>query len=79
MLVSERERLLTLLFDKNGGRELVNIKFFQGNAADLTVEQMSTAVRRVVENLWSDDVGLMSVMPEERVAQRSVSDIMAAA
>lgn len=78
MLVSEREKLLTLLFEQSGGRNLVNIKFFKGNAAELTVEQMSAAVRRVVTRLWDNDDPAASVMPVEHFEQRKASDILAA-
>lgn len=53
MSASERDKLLTLLLENSGGKELVNIKFFRGNAADLTVERMCAAARRVLEASWA--------------------------
>jgi hypothetical protein len=52
--MSEREKLLSLLFDSND-RKVLNIKFFRGNASDLTVEQLCAEAINVVNDTWSHD------------------------
>lgn len=63
-MLSERERLLTLLFERSDGKKLVNIKFFQGVGHSLTVETMAAAARRVVEQVWRKDQVLSDAPPD---------------
>jgi hypothetical protein len=51
MSMSERDRLLSFLFDRND-KVVKNIKFFRGNAEDLTLEDMCRTARAVVEDTW---------------------------
>jgi len=60
MSMSEREKLLSFLFDRNDGFKLENLKFFTPRAAD--EERASAAARRVMQKLWSADT-LISVPP----------------
>ena len=50
--VSEREKLLSFLFDRND-KVVKNIKFFRGNAENLTLEDMCRTAQAVVEDTWA--------------------------
>ncbi len=72
--MSERERLLTFLFDKDD-RKVLNIKFFRGNASDLTVDQLCTTAFEVVRDTWDRENDLPDMPPKtqsSRVAVRSL-------
>jgi hypothetical protein len=58
--MSEREKLLSFLFDRDDGKELKNLKFFAPRSADS--ERAAAAARRVLENLWSGRE-IVSVLP----------------
>lgn len=60
--MSERDRLLSLLFDRND-KTVKNIKFFRGNAADLTVEEMCQTSREVIEDTWTREGFLTDAPP----------------
>ena len=54
--MSEREKLLAFLFDRDDIR-VSNVKFFRGNAEALTVEQMCRVAGEVIAETferWSD-------------------------
>ena len=62
MAISERERLLAFLFDRED-KKIINIKFFRGNAEDLTIDQMCLTVRKVVEDTWHREAAIMDNPP----------------
>ena len=60
--VSEREKLLSFLFDRNDKR-VKNIKFSRGNAEDLTLEDMCQTAREVIADTWEREDNLVSSPP----------------
>lgn len=52
--MSGREKLLTFLFDRSD-RKVTNIKFFRGNAANLTVDELCAAALDVVKDTWDHE------------------------
>lgn len=62
MSMGEREKLLSFLFDRDDKR-VVNIKFFRGNADNLTVEDMCQTAREVVEDTWAREGHLIDAPP----------------
>jgi len=46
--MNEREKLLSFLFDRED-LKVRNVKFFRGNAENLTAEQMCKTAREVLE------------------------------
>lgn len=61
--MTEREKLLSFLFDRDDGRELINLKFFL-DAKGRNEAGACAAAHRVLERLWSDNL-VESVMPSE--------------
>lgn len=60
--MSEKDRLLSLLFDRSDKR-VKNIKFFRGNADSLTIEEMCQTAREVIEDTWTREGHLGGVPP----------------
>ncbi len=60
--MSERDQLLSLLFDRSDKR-VINIKFFRGNASNLTVDEMCQTARVVVEDTWAREGALADEPP----------------
>ena len=54
--------MLSLLFDRNDKR-VINVKFFRGNADDLTLEEMCQTARGVVEDTWAREGSLPDAPP----------------
>jgi hypothetical protein len=51
--MSEREKLLSFLFDRSDGVKLQDLKFFAPREAD--AERATAAARRVIARLWSGE------------------------
>ena len=62
MLKSEREQLLAFLFDRND-KSVENIKFFRGNAENLTIEDMCRTTREVVDEMWAQEGAWVDAPP----------------
>lgn len=61
-MMSEKEKLAALLFDRSDKR-VKNIKFFRGNADNLTIEEMCQTAREVVEDTWAREGSLTDAPP----------------
>ena len=64
-MMTERERLLAFLFDREDKRVL-NIKFFRGRSENLTLEEMCAAARAVADDTWKNEGRLVDVPPVSR-------------
>lgn len=78
--MTEKERLMSALFDHAERREHINIKFFRGTSDNVTSEQLSHQARLGIEQIKSKLVE--PIDPSETVdagyQQRSLSEIVAA-
>jgi hypothetical protein len=72
--MSERERLLAFLFDR-GDKKILNLKFFRGNARDLTVDQLCATALEVVEDTWSREDTLVDQPPDAGAPRILVSTL----
>ena len=54
MSMSERERLLSFLFDRDD-KQIANIKFFRGSAEKLTIDDMCCTAREVINEVWATE------------------------
>ncbi len=71
MSMSEQDKLLSLLFDR-ADKRVSNVKFFRGNAKDLTVEQMCKVAREVIEDTWAREGSLEHSPPKSRSPRTAV-------
>ena len=62
MSMSEREKLLSFLFDRDDVK-VHNVKFFRGSAENLTVEEMCLTAREVLAETFERIDALASVLP----------------
>jgi hypothetical protein len=62
-MLSEREKLLSLLFDRSD-KKVNNIKFFRGNADNLTIEELCQTAREVVADTWDNETSLIDAPPD---------------
>ena len=62
MSMSEREKLLSILFDTDDKRVL-NVKFFRGTSSALTGEQFFAAAREVIADTWENEGRLVDCPP----------------
>lgn len=67
MPMSEREKLLSLLFDRSD-KKVLNVKFFRGNARDLTAEQLCKTAHGVISDTWDREGSIKNDPP---VSQRT--------
>ena len=74
MSMSEREKLSAFLFDRND-KEVLNVKFFRGNAKDLTIERLCSAAHRVIADTWNNEGKLSDAPPRSLMPQREVSSL----
>jgi len=54
MVESERDKLLTFLFDRND-KQIRNVKFFRGDARELTIDDMCLTAREVIAEMWATE------------------------
>lgn len=69
--MSEREKLLSFLFDRTDKRVL-NVKFFRGTAKDLTIEELCRVAREVIEDTWSREGSLEHLPPQSSALRTPV-------
>ena len=65
--MSEREKLLAFLFDRDDKRVL-NIKFFRGSEEKLGVEDMCRVAHEVMKDTWDRLDTLEDVLPVSNAA-----------
>jgi len=72
--MSEREKLLSFLFDRDD-RKVLNIKFFRGNATDLTVDQLCETALAVVRDTWEAEEQLADAPPLTETSRMKISEL----
>jgi len=77
--MTEKERLMSTLFDHAERREHINIKFFRGTSDDVTSEQLCHEARNGIESIKSTLVSPIDpAVLDAPYQQRAVADIVAA-
>jgi len=74
MPMSERERLLSLLFDRSD-KKVLNVKFFRGNARSLTAEQLCKTAHDVISDTWDREGSIKNEPPVSQKARTAIHSL----
>lgn len=72
--MSDRESLLSFLFDRTD-KKILNVKFFRGNARDLTVDQLCKTAMEVIKDTWDREGEINDFPPTSRSRQIEISSL----
>jgi len=76
--MTDKDRLLNVLFGHEGRREHINIKFCRGTSSDVTVQEMSHEAANGIEQVTFGMVKPVSFAALDALyPQREVKDIVA--